>query len=132
MNVHDCRAMQDDDCNQPVDGDEIVSMCLVDNDLVDGQIAYAAGKLPSKPHEWTVSNLLSPFSSTLAMQAQNDSCGCGKLIVSGFINAEENETTEQKTQQMALGSSPGSPIIPRWELVATSYQEFLNHRLTAN
>ncbi len=43
--VHDCRAMQDDDWsyNQPVEGDEIVSMCLVDIDLVDGQLAYAAG-----------------------------------------------------------------------------------------
>jgi hypothetical protein len=26
-----------------VDNDEIVSMCLVDNDLVDCQLAYAAG-----------------------------------------------------------------------------------------
>jgi hypothetical protein len=45
VSVHDCRAMQDGDWSyaQPVDGDEIVSMCLVDNDLVDGQIAYAAG-----------------------------------------------------------------------------------------
>ncbi len=54
--------MQNDDWsyNQPVNGDELVSMCLVDNDLVDGQLAYAAGGLPSKPHEWMVSNLLSP------------------------------------------------------------------------
>ncbi len=37
--------MQDDDWSytQPVDGDEIVSMCPVDNDLVDGQLAYVAG-----------------------------------------------------------------------------------------
>ncbi len=36
--------MQDDDWSytQPVDGDEIVSMCPVDNDLVDGQLAYYA------------------------------------------------------------------------------------------
>ncbi len=63
MSVHDCRAMQDDDWsyNQPVDGDEIVSMCLVDNDIVDGQLAYAAGGLPSKPHEGMVSNLLIGF-----------------------------------------------------------------------
>jgi hypothetical protein len=33
-------------------------MCLVDNDLMDGQLAYAVGGLPSKPHEWMVSNLL--------------------------------------------------------------------------
>jgi hypothetical protein len=75
--------MQDDDWsyNQPVDGDEIVSMCLVDNDLVDCQLAYAAGGLPSKPQERMVSNLVSPYSSTLAMQAQNDFGRCGKLIV---------------------------------------------------
>ncbi len=41
MSVHDCRAMQDDDWsyNLPVNRDEIVSMCLVDNDLADGQLA---------------------------------------------------------------------------------------------
>jgi hypothetical protein len=39
--------MQDDDWsyNQPVDGDEIFSMCLVDGDFVDGQLTYAAGGL---------------------------------------------------------------------------------------
>ncbi len=67
--------MQDDDWsyNQPVNGVEKVFMCLVDNDLVDGQLAYAAGGLPSKPLELMVSNLLSPYSSTLAMQAKSDS-----------------------------------------------------------
>ncbi len=34
---------------------------LVDNDLVDGQLAYAAGGLPRKPHEWMASNLLPPL-----------------------------------------------------------------------
>ncbi len=60
MCVHNCRVMQDDNWsyNQLVDGDEIVSMCLVDNDLVDGQLAYAAGGLPSKPHERMVSHPL--------------------------------------------------------------------------
>ena len=78
-----CNAKQDDDWNynQPVDGDEKVCMCLVDYDLADGQLAHAAGGTPSKPHEWMVSNLLSPYSSTLAMHAQSDSGGCGKLIV---------------------------------------------------
>ncbi len=80
-------------------------MCLVDYDLADGQFAHAAGGTPSKPHEWMVSNLLSPYSSTLAMHAQSDSCGCGKLIVSGFINAEDNKATEQRTEQTALASS---------------------------
>jgi hypothetical protein len=61
----------------------------------------------AEPHEWMVSNLLSPYSITLAMQAQSDSCGCGKLIVSGFINAEDNKATEQKTEQTAPAYSPG-------------------------
>ena len=71
MSVHDCRAMQDDDWsdNLPVNGYELFSMCLVDNDLVDGQLTYAAGRLPSKPHEWMVSILLRPYSGALAMQA---------------------------------------------------------------
>ncbi len=104
-----CNAMQDDDWNynQPVDGDEKVFMCLVDYDLADGQLAHAAGGTPSKPHGWMVSNLLSPYSSTLAMHAQSDSGGCGKLIVSGFINAEDNKATEQKSEQTAPASSPG-------------------------
>ncbi len=57
-----CNAMQDDDWNynQPVDGDEKAFMCLVDYDLADGQLALAAGRTPSKPHEWMVSNLLFP------------------------------------------------------------------------
>jgi hypothetical protein len=33
------------------------------------------------------------------MHAQSDSGGCGKLIVSGFINAEDNKATEQKTER---------------------------------
>ncbi len=41
------------------------------------------------------------------MQAQSDSGGCGKLIFSGFINAEDNKATEQKTEQTAPASSPG-------------------------
>jgi hypothetical protein len=60
-----------------------------------------------------VSNLLSPYSSTLAMQAQNGSGGCGKLTVSGSINAEDSEATEHKTDQMALGSSPGLAHDPK-------------------
>ncbi len=40
------------------------------------------------------------------MHAQSDSGGCGKLIVSGFINAENNKGTEQKTEQTAPASSP--------------------------
>jgi hypothetical protein len=58
-----CNAMQDDDWiyNQLVDGDEKVFMCLVDYDLADGQLAHAAGRTPSKPHEWMVSNSLYPL-----------------------------------------------------------------------
>ncbi len=84
--------MKDDDWNytQPVDEDKRVFMCLVDYDLADGQLVHAAGGSPSKPHEWMVSNLLSPYSNTLAMHVQSDSCRCGKLIVLGFINAEDN------------------------------------------
>ncbi len=62
-------------------------------DLADGQLAHAAGGTPSKPHEWMVSNLLSPYSSTLAMHAQSDSGGCGKPIVSGFKNQDEQDKT---------------------------------------
>ncbi len=45
MCVCDCRAMRDDNWSydQPVDGNEKLSMCLVDKDPVDGQLAYAAG-----------------------------------------------------------------------------------------
>jgi hypothetical protein len=116
-----CNAAQDDDWsyNQPVDGDEKVFMCLVDYDLADGQLAHAAGGTPSKPHEWMVSNLLSPYSSTLAMHAQSDSGGCGKLIVSGFINAEDNKATEQKTEQTAPASSPG--LVHHPKMGAESY-----------
>jgi hypothetical protein len=105
---------------------------LVENDLVDGQLAYAAGSLPSKPYEWMVSNLLSPYSSTLRFQAQNGSGGFGKLIVWGFINAEDNDATEQKTEQMALGSFPGLAHHPK--MGASSYipPRVLNSRLTAN
>ncbi len=90
-------------------------MCLVtvDNDHVDGQLANAAGELPNKPHEWMMSNLLSPYSRTLGMQARNDSGGCGKRTVSGFINAEDNEATEQKTKQMAVATSPGLAHHPK-------------------
>ena len=66
---------------------EMRKSCLVDNDLADGQLAHAAGGTLSKPHEWMVGNLLSPYSSTLAMEAQSDSCGCGKLFVLRFMNA---------------------------------------------
>jgi hypothetical protein len=47
------------------------------------------------------------------MQAQSDSSGCGKLIVSGFINAEDNKATEQKTEQTAPASSPGLVHYPK-------------------
>ena len=63
--------------------------------------------------------LLSPYSSTLAMHAQNDSCGCGKLIVSGFINAEDDKATEQKTEQTAPASSPG--LVHHPKMGAQSY-----------
>jgi hypothetical protein len=68
-----------------------------------------------------VSNFLSPYSSTLAMQVQNDSGGCGKRRVSGFINAEDNKDTVhwQKTEQMALGSFPGLAHHPK--MGASSY-----------
>jgi hypothetical protein len=108
MSVHDCRAVQDDDWsyNQPVDGEEIVSMCLW---IITLWTANSLTQMTDSQLEvnHVVSNLLSPYSSTLAMQAQNDSCGCGRLIVSGFINAEDNEATEQKTK-MATGGSTGS------------------------
>ncbi len=97
-------------------------MCLVDNDLADGQLAHAAGGTPSKPHEWMVGNLQSTYSSTLAMHTQSDSCGCGKLIVSGFIlvNAEDNKATEQKTEQTApAASSPG--LVHHPKMGARSY-----------
>jgi hypothetical protein len=109
-------ASQDDDwCyNQPVDGDEKVFMYLA-----DGQLAHAAGGTPSKPHEWMVSNFLSPYSSTLAMHAQSDSGGCGKLIVSGFIYAADNKATEQKTGRTASASSPG--LVHHPKMGAESY-----------
>ncbi len=122
--------MQDYDWNynQPVDGDEKVFMCLVYNGL--GRLAQTAGGTPSKTHKWMVSNLLSPYSSTLAMHAQSDS-RCGKLIVSGYKNAEDNKATEQKTEQTAPASSPGLVHHPKMELEAILFHVFLNSRPTA-
>jgi hypothetical protein len=121
--------MQDYDWNynQPVDGDGKVFMCIVDYDLADGQLAHAAGGTPSKPHEWMVRNLLSPYPSTLAMHAQSDSGACGKLIVSEFINAEDNkatEVTEQKTEQTAPASSPG--LVHHPKVGSRSYTQYGN------
>jgi hypothetical protein len=105
--------MQDDDWsyNQPVDGEEIVSMCLW---IITLWTANSLTQMPDSQLEvnHVVSNLLSPYSSTLAMQEQNDSCGCGRLILSGIINAEDNEATEQKTK-MATGSFPGLTHHPK-------------------
>jgi hypothetical protein len=99
--------------------------------FADGQLAHAAGGTPSKPHEWMVSNLLSPYSSTLAVHAQSDSGGCGKLIVSGFINAEDNKVTEQKTEQTAPASSPGLVHHPKMGTRSYTPLGVLNRRPTA-
>jgi hypothetical protein len=53
------------------------------------------------------------------MHAQSDSGGCGKVIVSGFINAEDNKAAEQNKQlQQIQPLLQDSSIIPRWELKA--------------
>jgi hypothetical protein len=98
---------------QLVDGDDTVSIRLVDYDLVDGQLAYAAGGPPSTPHEWMVSNPLSPNPSTVAMQAQKDFVRYKKLITKGLINPEDNEATEKKAEQLALDSSAGLAHHPK-------------------
>jgi hypothetical protein len=43
MKEHNCRVMQDSkrNYNQPLDGNEIVFMCSVNNDPVGGQVAQA-------------------------------------------------------------------------------------------
>ena len=79
----------------------------MDYDLVDGQLAYAAGGPPSKPLEWMVSNPLSPNPSTVAMQAQDGFGRYGKLIITGLIDPEDNEASEKKAEQLALDSSSG-------------------------
>jgi hypothetical protein len=102
--------MQDGDWNynQPVDGDERIFMCLVDNDLADGQLAHVAGGIPSKPNEWMMSNLISPYSSTLATHAKSDSGGCDtqlgrafvkfyEVLTSGKISDENFRTAQVKT-----------------------------------
>ncbi len=71
------------------------------------KLAYAAGGPPSKPHEWMVSNPLSPNPSTVAMQAHNGVSRHGKLIITGLINPNNNEATEKKAEQLALDSSSG-------------------------
>ncbi len=53
------------------------------------------------------------------MQAQSDSGGRGKLIVSGFINAEDNKATEQKSEQTAPASFPG--LVHHPKMGAASY-----------
>ena len=88
-------------------------ICLVDYDLVDGQLAYAAGGAPSKPHEWMVSNPLSPNPSTVAMQAQNGFSGYGKLIITGLINPEDNEANAKKAEQLDPDSSSGLAHYPK-------------------
>jgi len=101
------------DNTQLVDGDDTVFIRLVDYDLVDGQLAYAAGGAPSKPHEWMVSNPLSPNQSTVAAQAQNGFGRYGKLIVTGLINPEDYEVAEKKAEQLAPDSSPGLAHHPK-------------------
>ena len=96
-----------------VDGDDTVFIRLVDYDLVDGQLAYAAGGAPSKPHEWMVSNPLSPNPSTVAAQAQNGFGRYGKLIVTGLINPEDYEVAEKKAEQLAPDPSPGLAHHPK-------------------
>jgi hypothetical protein len=81
-------------------------------DLVDGQLAYAAGGPPSKPHEWMVSNPLSPNPSTVTMQAQNGFGRYWKLITTGLINSKDNESSKKKAEQLALDSSSGLAHYP--------------------
>ena len=106
-----------------VDGDDTVFIRLVDYDLVDGQLAYAAGGPPSKPLEWMVSNPLSPNPCTVAMQAQDGFGRYWNLIVTGLINPEDNEASEKKAEQLALDSSSGLAHLD-WELIATPFQCF--------
>ena len=101
------------DITQLVDGDDTVFIRLVDYDLVDGQLAYAAGGPPSKPLEWMVSNPLSPNPSTVAMQAQDGFGRYGNLIVTGLITPEDNEASEKKAEQLALDSSSGLAHLSR-------------------
>ena len=49
-----------EDNAQFVNGDDTVFIRLVDYDLVDGQLAYAAGGPPSKPLEWMGATLYHP------------------------------------------------------------------------
>ncbi len=58
-----------EDNAQLVNGDDTVFIHLVDYDLVDGQLAYAAGGLPSKSHwhEWMVSKPLLGYLPTQAL-----------------------------------------------------------------
>ena len=101
------------DITQLVDGDDTVFIRLVDYDLVDGQLAYAAGRPPSKPHEWMVSSPLLPNPSTVAMQAQNGFGRYGNLIVTGLINPKDSKATEKKAKQLALESSSGLIHYPK-------------------
>ena len=80
---------------------------------MDGKFAYAVGGPPSKPHEWMVSNPLSPNSSTVAMQAQDGFCRYGKLIITRFINPKDKEAIEKKAEHLALDSSPGLAHYPK-------------------
>jgi hypothetical protein len=55
----------------------------------------------------------------IMMHAQSDSGGCGKHIVSGFINAEDNKATEQKTERTAPAFFPG--LVHHPKMGAKSY-----------
>ena len=83
------------DNTQFVDEDDAVFIHLVDYDLVDGHLAYAAGGTPSKPHEWMVSSPLSTNPSTAATQAHNGFSRYGKLIITGLIAPKDNEAREE-------------------------------------
>jgi hypothetical protein len=58
-----------------------------------------------------VTNLLSPYSSTLAMQAQSDSSGCGNFIVSKFIRTIR--PLSRRLSKTAPASSPGPVHHPK-------------------
>ncbi len=98
---------------RPINGDDAVFIRLVDYDLVDGQLANTAGTTPSKPHEWMVSDPLSPNLSAVAMQAQNGFCRYWKLIFTGLINRNDNGTSERKAEQLALDYSSGLAHYPK-------------------
>jgi hypothetical protein len=81
---------------------------------------------PSKPHEWMVSNPLSPKPSTVA------STDTGNLSSQDSYTIGTTRPLRRSLSTSLQNPPLDSPVIPRWELIATPFQVLLSLCMTAN